>query len=145
MKTRYVAIVMSACLSCCSSAFSQAPILSSNEEIRFEREIWMKISAPCTIEARGSKLTAYPYDMDFATFKKSVEWEFGMPGYLSGTEQGSTTFNFDISGRVVFKSDMVLKIIRTTANVTADGLLVIHKGSVRPKVIEGKNGDRKKD
>lgn len=136
MTTRRAMIFMSICLSSLAPVHSQDSTLSANEEIRFDRETVIKIFAPCTIEPSGSKLTVFPQSIDFSTFKRSVDWEIGIPGYLSGTEQDSTKFNFDLTGRLTFKSDVVLRIIRTTANVTADGILIVHKGSVRPRVLK---------
>lgn len=110
-------------------------LLKENQVIKFDKEVWIKVSPPCTLGTSGSKLTVYPQSVKFADFVKLVNWKHGMPAYLRGTDPASTTFDFDLTDLTTFKGEMILKIVRTTRNFTSDGVVVIYKNSNLPVVI----------
>jgi hypothetical protein len=115
--------------------FAGDGLLERNYEVKFDREVWLRISPPCVLDASGSKLTVFPQGIPFERFIESVKWEQGIPGYLTKTEKASKSFDFDLTSRVSIKAEMVLRIVRTTANVTKEEVVIVVKGSKRPKVL----------
>jgi len=110
-------------------------LLANDLEIKFNREVWLKIESPCVLNTRGSKLTVYPQNVTFGKFTRIVTWEHGIPGYLDGTDENSKTFSFDLSNRITINGGVILRIIRTTTRVTTDGVVIVAKGSTRPAII----------
>jgi hypothetical protein len=122
------------------SADGKQASAEGTREIRFEKEIWLKITPPCSLESEGSKLTVYPQNVDFKSFVRAVDWEHGVPGYLRETAGDAKGFDFDLTDRVDFKEKMIVRIARTTMRVTTEGMIRVGKDGVMPEVLK----DRRK-
>jgi hypothetical protein len=112
-------------------------VFTSGTTCTYHSPLLAKFKEGTTFRNIGSKIVVFPQDVNFSIFRDTVEWEFGMPGYLEGRKDEQTKFNFDMLGNLKIKKDVSLLLKRVTEGMDDDAIILyFEENSPTPEIIQ---------